>query len=425
MTRFGCILTAAVLLAAPLGAQSLQQRADSIFSGYADAPGCVVGVDRGDSKLIRAVYGKANLEWNIPITTATIFEAGSVSKQFVAAAVLLLESRGLLSLDDEVQKWFPEVPRYSQAISLRHLMLHTSGLRDWGTVAGLAGWPRGSRVHTHVDALAIITRQMALNHEPGERFSYTNTGYNLLTMLVERASGGMSMAEFTRREFFAPLGMTNTSWRDDHSRIVSHRSQAYRRSGGEWRLQMPFENVHGNGGLLTTADDLLKWAGALMDGEIGRPDVSQKMRTMGLLRDGSASGYGGGLFLGAVRGVDAVRHTGATAGYRAVLSVWPESDLRSVLLCNRADASASQKELALLAGLLRFEDAPAPRAVAGVPTYTESAEAMRRFVGRFNSVEVGATWEIVLAGGMLRVRRRVGEEFTPLRVIAQDRLVLK
>ena len=212
---------------------------------------------RGTPVLARA-YGMADLEHDVPNTPDTIFEAGSVSKQFTAAAVLLLARDGKLSLDDPVRKYIPELPDYGRPLTIRHLLTHTSGLRDWGNVASIGGWPRTSRVYTHAHVLEIVSRQRALNFPPGEHYSYSNTGYNLAAMIVSRVSG-MPFADFTRTRIFEPMGMTRTSWRDDYGRIVKGRAMSYAVEGNGFRTLMPFENVYGNGGLLTTVGDLLKW----------------------------------------------------------------------------------------------------------------------------------------------------------------------
>ncbi len=407
-------------LGTPLSAQSLAARADSIFAPMVrnGAPGCAIAVDSAGRARYRGAFGKAELEYGIPIDTATIFEAGSVSKQFTAAAVLLLAARGTLSLDDPVQQWFPEIPGYPQPITLRHLMLHSSGLRDWGAVASLAGWPRGQRAHTQDDALAIIARQRGLNHEPGAAFSYTNTGYNLLAMLVGRASG-IPFAEFTRREFFEPLGMRHTSWRDDFTRLVPHRAQAYAMSRGAWVLDMPFEDVHGNGGLLTTVGDLLTWNRALAEGRIGRPDVSAAMQTPGHFNDGGVMPYGGGLFLGALRGVPATWHTGATAGYRAILATFPEQGLAIAMLCNRGDANPGRLAELLLAGAVPFAPpvASAPQAVT--PPFRADPARFGEYAGRWYSVEADGTITFRVQGGALQAARRPGQ-FGALRPTADD-----
>ena len=197
-----------------------------------------------------------------------------MSKQFTAAAVLLLARDGKLSLDDQVRKYVPELPDYGAPLTIRHMLNHTSGLRDWGSVAAIAGWPRTTRVHTHAHVLDIVSRQRALNFPSGTRYSYSNTGYNLAAIIVSRVSG-QSFAEFTRARIFAPLGMTRTSWRDDYTRIVKDRAIAYSDWSGGFSTEMPFENVHGNGGLLTTVGDLLRWTRNFSQPVVGRRGVRQ------------------------------------------------------------------------------------------------------------------------------------------------------
>lgn len=408
-----------------LQAQSstLSARADSIFGRFAgpQAPGCAVDLRRGNDSLLTRAWGLAEMEHGIPITSSTIFEAGSVSKQFTAAAVLLLEQRGMLSLDDTLQRWFPEIPSYGAPITLRHLMQHTSGLRDWGAVAQLEGWPRGTRDHRQEHALTIASRQRALNHAPGAEFSYTNTGYNLLAILVSRLSG-TSFAEFTRKEFFEPLGMRSTSWRDDPSRLVRGRAQAYAPSAsGAFVLSMPFEHVHGNGGLLTTVGDLQRWTNALVTAKIGSPDVSRRMRAEGKLTTGAPAGYGGGLFLDDVSGVRAVYHGGATAGYRAFLAYFPETDLRLALLCNRADANPEGLSRRLLSDMLPFTP-PATSAPSApiMPTRIEyDARKFAEYGGVFVSDEADAEWTVTVGESGLTFSRWRGD-VAPLRATDTD-----
>lgn len=390
--------------------QALPTRADSVLAAFVrpGAPGCAAAIDIAGAPAYRSAIGVAELEHGVPIAVNTIFEAGSVSKQFTAAAVLLLDARGVIDLDDPIQKWFPEIPEYRAPITLRHLMLHTSGLRDWGSVIGLTGWPRWTATYTHDDALAIIARQKGLNHDPGADFSYTNTGYNLLAMLVRRAAK-VSLAEFTRREFFEPLGMQNTSWRDDYARVVRGRAQAYAPAiGGGWRLSMPFEQVYGNGGLLTTVDDLIRWNHALAEGRIGTPDVSAAMKTSGTFNDGSAVNYGGGLYLSPVRGVPAIAHGGATAGYRAVLAAYPEQRVDVAVLCNRADANPVSLAQAMLDGTVPFEPMPRPTPPPN-PPLPLPFEIPPAHLGTWHSDETGGTLRTFLREGRFAVERRPGD----------------
>jgi CubicO group peptidase (beta-lactamase class C family) len=203
----GCLRAAAVDID---GDPAKVRAIDSIFEQWnnPNTPGCALGIERKGEPLLTRAYGSADLEHDVPVTPSIIFEAGSVSKQLTAAAVLLLAEQGKLALTDDVRKYIPELPDYGTTITINELLGHTSGLRDWGEVEALAGWPRGSRIYTSGDALDVIARQKSLNFRPGTAYSYTNTGYNLLATIVLRASK-MSLADFTRKNFFELLGMNN------------------------------------------------------------------------------------------------------------------------------------------------------------------------------------------------------------------------
>ncbi|HEU0016400.1 MAG TPA: serine hydrolase domain-containing protein [Longimicrobium sp.] len=397
-----------MLSAAPAAAQTdAAARVDSLFAAWnkPDSPGCAVGLSQNGRTVLSRAYGSANLEHGIPNTPETVFEAGSASKQFTAAAIVRLARQGKLSLDDDVRRYVPEVPDYGTTITLRHLLNHTSGLRDWGSVMQLAGWPRGTKIYTHAHALDVISRQRSLNFTPGTEFSYSNTGYNLLAMVVDRVSG-MSFAEFTRRELFEPLGMTRTEWRDDFTRTVRGRAYAYAWAGGAWRLQMPYENVHGNGGLLTTVGDLLRWNQALDSGTIAGLDT---LDTPGVLSSGRRIDYALGLYLNDFQGVREVSHGGATGGYRAYLARYPETGVSVALLCN---ANNVNPELATRAAALfmadRLRPPPAPGPVT--PVAVEAADLERR-VGLYRARPTGAPLRIAMADG--RLRTGGGTELVP------------
>ncbi len=304
----------------------------------AGGAGCSVGLSLGDARLTRSA-GLADLERSVALTPASIIEAGSVSKQFTAAAVLLLALEGKLDLDADVRRWFPELPVYDAPVTVRHLLTHTSGLRDWGAVVQLEGWPRGARAHTNAHVLQVAARQRALNYTPGATYSYTNTGYNLLAILVERVSG-QSLAAFTRDRLFTPLGMTSTSWRDDHRRVVPGRALAYG-AGTAPRLNMPDESAYGNGGLLTTAADLLRWTEALNTRALGAPFGDSLTRRM-VLTGGDTIDYALGVNVLAHRGTRELSHSGSTGGYRAHLLAFPDRRGGVAVLCNGAGFNATQ-----------------------------------------------------------------------------------
>ncbi|MGM0668407.1 MAG: serine hydrolase domain-containing protein [Gemmatimonadota bacterium] len=315
---------------------------DSIFAAFDNTrtPGCVVGVSQSGNPVLLRAYGMAELEHGVPNTPETVFEPGSVSKQFTATATILLALDGRIDLEDDIRTYLPELPDYGEVVTIRHLLNHTSGLRDWGAVAGVEGWPRTRRAHTHTHVLDIASRQLSLNYPPGKYYSYTNTGYNLQAILVERVSG-MSFARFSEERIFRPLGMTSTQWRDDFTRIVKDRAVAYSPNpDGTWSMRMPFEDVHGNGGLLTTAEDLLKFTQNLETGELWGPRYVEEMHRRGVLTSGQTIHYASGIQIGTYKGLPRVEHSGSTAGYRGHLTRFPGEDLALAVMCNAASGNA-------------------------------------------------------------------------------------
>jgi CubicO group peptidase (beta-lactamase class C family) len=340
--RYALIL--AVLVITPAAAQppAFEKSVDNLFSRWkTSTPGCAVGVAVGGKPVLLKAYGMADLEHNVPNTPETVFESGSVAKQFTAMAIMLLLQDGRLSLDDQVRKHIPELPDYGVPLTIRHMLTHTSGLRDWGSIASIAGAPRTTREYTHAHVLDIVSRQKALNFPPGTQWSYSNTGFNLAAVIVDRVSG-TSFADFSKRRIFEPLGMTSTHWRDDHRRIVKNRAIAYSTAAVGYEIEMPFENVHGNGGLLTTVGDLLKWNENFVRPVVGDAKLLMQMQTVGKYNDGRDLDYGLGLYVRPLDGVKNVYHSGSTAGYRAHLNRFPESHTSVAVLCNASDGEATQ-----------------------------------------------------------------------------------
>ena len=314
---------------------------DKVFSRYADAnPGAQLAISRNGQVIYSSARGMADLEHNTPITKTTKIEAGSVSKQFTAACILLLEQQGKLSLSDDIRKYVPEVPYYGNVITIRHIMNHVSGLKDWGSIAELGGWPRGTRAYANSDALHIISLQKTLNNKPGDEYIYSNSGYNLLAIIVQRVSG-LSLAEFSKKHLFEPAGMKNTEWRDDYQRVVPNRAIAYSKNGNRYYTNMPNENVYGNGGLLTTAEDLLVWNDYYLNGKLGSPSLLPKQLATTPFNNGKRHTYAAGLLVDSLNGWASVTHSGATAGYRANLDFFPQLGLSIAWLSNTGQPDMS------------------------------------------------------------------------------------
>lgn len=374
---------------------------DKLFARWnRSTPGCAVGVaERGATVLARA-YGMADLEHDVPNTPDTIFEAGSVSKQFTAAAVLLLAREGKLSLDDPARTYVPELPDYGTPVTIRQMLTYTSGLRDWGSLAAIGGWPRTTRVHTHAHVLEILSKQKALNFTPGTRWSYSNSGYNLAAIIVSRVSG-MPFAEFTRQRLFVPNGMTRTSWRDDHTRVVKGRAIAYSEEKDGFHIEMPFETVHGNGGLLTTVGDLLKWNEHFVNAATPEEQawVAQQQE-IGRFADGRPHDYAFGLWINEYKGVKNVYHSGSTAGYRAHLNRFPEAHLSVAVLCNVSTGDATRQANAV--SDLYLADRLKPQPASG-PARALTTDEAGRIAGLYRNTATGLPVLIEADGAALRL----------------------
>lgn len=360
----------------------LSAKVDAVFADYAqpDSPGCALGVYKDGRIAYSRGYGMANLENGTPITPKTVFYIGSVSKQFTALAVALLAKQGKISLDDDVRKYIPELPDYGTPITIRHLIHHTSGLREKWVLLQLAGWREGDIV-TLQDVLDLARRQKNLNIKPGDDHLYSNTGYDLLAVLVQRVTG-TSLREYAQEQIFGPLGMKDSLFNDDRNRVIARKASAYApRDGGGFRLDVPNVDTVGSGGVYTTIEDLLLWDESFYTGKLGGKALLEQVETPGRLNSGAAMDYAFGLGVDQYRGLRRVWHNGALAGYRAILVRYPEQHLSVAVLCNRGDGDPDT--LALKISDLYLSDryaaeppAPTPPAAASPEAVTLSAQEL-------------------------------------------------
>jgi CubicO group peptidase (beta-lactamase class C family) len=327
------IVIAALLLATPAFAQDQTAAIDKLFAGTKPTePGCAVAVSHNGKQVFDRAYGLADLERDVKITPQTMFDVGSIRKQFVAASIFLLAEDGKLAVSDDVRKHVPELPDYGHKITLDHLLTHTSGIRDWTGLLNLADGD--------MDAWTMILRQRGLNFTPGEEMAYSNSGFVLLTEIVTRASG-MPFAEFARKRLFEPLGMKATRYVNDMNEVIRNRALAYEKDReGVWKQNMLVGNERGGGGaLFTTASDLLIWNDALTNNRVG-PSVSAKLVEPGKLNNGrTITTAGHGLFMQTYRGAKEIWYSGSAAGYKGWLGRYPEQALSIAILCNTGDGT--------------------------------------------------------------------------------------
>jgi CubicO group peptidase (beta-lactamase class C family) len=328
---------------------------DSLFAGMnsANGPGCVVAFDSAGQRRWLTRFGRRDLERGGRNDSSTVFEAGSVSKQFAAAAVVLLARSGKLSLDDDIRRWIPELPDFG-GTTIREVLTHQSGWRDWRNLTAMTRWPSGTAAYTLRDALALFARQRALDFPSGTEYSYSNTNYVLAALLVERVSGE-SLRAFTTRTIFTPLGMHHTLWRDSLSEIVPNRALPYSPTdAGGFQLDVAGETVVGPGGLLTTVPDLMKWLRNFDTQRVGGAGFTADMERVGVLRTGRSTKYAMGLEVDALAGERMVSHAGWTGGYVAWAGRLPRRHLALVILCNGSAINTEEVGPVLLAKLARL-----------------------------------------------------------------------
>jgi CubicO group peptidase (beta-lactamase class C family) len=378
-------------------------RVDSVFANLSNTagPGCALGVSRDGNLVYSRGYGMANLETGTAITPASIFHVASISKQFTAFSVALLAEDGKLSLDDQIQKYIPEIPAYPQPITIRNLIHHTSGLRDQWSLLAMADW-RGDDLITEDDVLSIVSRQKELNFKPGDEYVYSNTGYTLLAIIVKRVSG-KSLRQFADERIFQPLGMTSTHFHDDHTMVVPGRTSAYNpRPGGGWMVSIPVFDTYGATSLFTTAADLLKWEQNFADAKVGGRTLVDKAQQPTTFNSGRPHNYGYGLSIETYRGMRAVGHGGADAGYRADVIRFPDAGLAIDVLCNAANSGPNNLSRRVADVLLEKQLAPAPaRPAPGAPAPTVSAEQAARLAGVYRRQGVDEAYEFAAKDGKL------------------------
>jgi CubicO group peptidase (beta-lactamase class C family) len=418
------VRTAALLLlaASPLAAQRApsltdaerrEARTDSVFHAFdrTDGPGCAVGVYRHGAVEYARGYGMANLELGVAISPRTVFDVGSISKQFTAMSILLLAKDGKLSIDDPIRKYIPEMPAYADRITIRQLLSHTSGIRDHFGLLEVAGRSFDGTADT-VDYLHYITRSAEPNFEPGTRYLYSNSGFVLLSTIVYRVSG-QPLARFAAERIFKPLGMTDTRFQDDHTTIIPYRATAYMPRGAGWALRMSqFDGMAGAGGLHTNVEDFQRWIHNYEQPTVGGPDIVAAMQTAtrlnndSLARSGPESAYGLGLSVGTYRGLRVVSHSGVWGGYRGAFNRFPDQDLTVSTFCNFTNSgpdSLAKKVAAIYLGSDMGPDVAATwrTDLLSAPRVALGTEALRPLTGVWRNLLLGEVRRTQVAGDTL------------------------
>jgi len=399
--KAGMLLTIALIILnySSAWAQDTVKEIDKIFSWTSEkAPGCVCAVSQHGKLIMNRAYGSADLERNVPLSVNSVFDAGSLTKQFVAAATLLLVEEGKLSLTADIHQYIPELPDYGSAITLDHLLTHTSGIRDWTGMTPISA--------ENPDALKLVLRQRGLNFAPGDEWDYSNSGYVLLKEIIARKTGG-SFAAFANARLFEKLGMKSTRYKDDLRDIIPDRALAYEKKNNNWKMMILLDNDRGGGGaLLSTASDLLVWNDAITAARLGK-FVTEKLQEPATLSNGRVLGYGRGLFLETYRGTKEIWHSGSAAGYKSWLGHYPEKGLSISILCNSGDGTNRMQfahrivDLLVPAADLKEESIKVPGEITDSAAL--AALDLKSRAGLYFNDKTGEPMRLVTDGNKLRI----------------------
>ncbi|WP_428666094.1 serine hydrolase domain-containing protein [Runella sp.] len=387
-----------LLFTSELSAQkdSLAIKIDAVFKRYdlPNRPGCAVGIIRNDSLIFKKGYGMANLEYDIPITPASVFDIASVSKQFAGFAVSALVQEGKIALDDDIRRYLPDVPDFGKKITVRHLLHHTGGIRDWPQTLHAAGW-RWDEAFSFQDIMRMVKYQKDLDFEPGLRYSYSNTGYNLLAAIVEKVSG-QSFRQWTDSNIFKPLGMHSSHFMEDYTEVVKNLAYSYYPSSNGFKKSLSALTAYGSSSLFTSVEDLSKWV-IHFNKEIaaGNP-VYLRMLEEGVLNNGDKVHYGYGLANGTDKGLKTISHDGGWASYRTTIINYPTEHLSLIILGNAGDfdltRSINDVTRLLLKYPIKTEDKK-PISIKDQPTVKVNAALLQKYTGVY---QLGPGWAVTI-----------------------------
>ena len=331
------------IVSAQMTEASLEEKVDEICNAWkGEGPGGVIGIVKDGKLVFSKAYGMASLEYKVPNTTQTIFNIASVSKQFTAYSMVLLEQQGKLKLDDDIRTYLPEIPDFGTPITIRHLLNHISGLRNFQNLLGIAGWRQGDSM-TNEDLLRFMSQQKELNFPVGSEYLYCNSGFVLVTFIVERVTG-MSFQDWTKEHIFLPLGMNNTSFREDMEAVHLNSATSYARNDdGTFRQPLKYWTYMGNGNVYTSIEDMAKWVQNFSEPELGGSDGINSLTEKGILTNGDTLTYALGIGVSEYRGQRRFSHGGSVGGYRSNFVYFPDLKTGIVAFANYSAANPGGK----------------------------------------------------------------------------------
>lgn len=402
------LLIACLSLVACIRTSTENAEVDALLSNWnaQNTPGAAIGVIYGSQLIHARGYGLADLEHQIPITTNTVFYLGSMGKQFTAFSILLLEESGRLKLEDDIRKYLVDFPDYGDTITIANLLYHTSGIRDYSSLWDLQGEDYFDMA-TAQETYQLIKSQSALNSRPGEKKVYCNSGYFLLSLIVEKVTGE-SFKDYVEHNIFKPLRMSNSIVLDDNRDLILNRAFGYYKTDQGFSNAIRRFQLVGSGGVYSTIEDLFKWDQNFYNNKLGLGTniLIDKMYKEGLLNNGDGSGEAGGLVRGVYKGLNTISHGGSHGGFKTELLRFPEHNFSVIVLANRSDASGTGESREIADLYLKEEFRTEPELDSKIKYLETSRIEVNKFVGNYLNLQSGTHRKIVLKEESLYYYRR-------------------
>lgn len=386
------LLLCSLLASAQNPSGNIQKNIDSLFKAYdtKTGPGVAVLIIRDQQVIFKKGYGIANLEYDEPITATSVFDIASVSKQFTGYAIATLIQQGKISENDDIHKYLPDVPQYAQKITVHNLLHHTSGIRDWPTTLNMAGW-RWDEDFLFDDIMRMVKHQKDLDFEPGSKFSYSNTGYNLLAEIVGKVSG-KPYPQWVKENIFTPLNMNSSIVMDNHQKVIKHLATSYYGNGdGAGKINDALI-AYGSSSIYTNVEDLGKWVIFFQKALESKDPVVQRMIQTDILTNKEKNDYGYGLIM-SNNGASLIEHDGGWAGYRTIISNYPDDKLSIILLSNASGFNPESSSLAIAKMFLKekLKSGPVREDLQNVPTIKVNESQLQKYTG---SYQLGTGWYV-------------------------------
>lgn len=396
------------------------QKIDSLFLDWnkPNHPGGTVGIMQKGRIVFSKAYGLASLEYLVPNSPSTRFNIASVSKQFTAMGIVILQQQGKLSVDDDIRKYLPGLPDFGETITIRHMLHHTSGLRSLHALLGLAGW-RSDDARTNEDINRFMLNQRDLNFKPGDEYLYCNTGYMLMANIIEKITGE-EFPKWMKESIFQPLGMINTYVEDNYSSVVTNNATSYySRENNEFDRAIEYWGYVGSGNIHSTTDDLLRWLENFNNPQPGWEAQFDILQTMDTLNNGRENTYAFGVRIGDFNGFKSVGHGGSIGGFRSNIVTYPEEELNIAILTNFSSSSPGQKSNRIAEIILGFQNDREKSSSDMIKTIKLSSKTLKKYEGSYWNSTSNYSRKIYFKNDTLRYFRSENNE-SPIVPIAKD-----